>query len=139
MILIRCYYLVSKICLLMVFRVRNLVQWNHNKCFVTCYGCYSLDICGLHFEMLSTAIKNTLSLHSFKSTSLVCWQPLDKPDLCCQWGARPGMRLAKAVVWEKAVKVSCNQSLTWSTLELSWPRQITKHLQLKYYSNIREY
>ena len=28
----------------------------------------------------------------------LCWQPLDKPNLCCQRGARLGMRLAKVVV-----------------------------------------
>ena len=59
----------------------------------------------------------------------MCWKHLDKPYLCCQRSARLGMRLAKDVDWERAVKVSCNQSLTWMYLEV----ELTK----TNYSNIK--
>ena len=35
------------------------------------------------------------------------------------------IRLAQGVRWERAIKLSYNQSLTWMYLELSWRRSIT--------------
>ena len=31
---------------------------------------------------------------SFDITTVMCWQPIDKPSLCCQCGANLGMKLA---------------------------------------------
>ena len=40
--------------------------------------------------------------------------------MCCQRDARLAVRLAKEVAWERAVKVSFNQSLTRMYLEVEF-------------------
>ena len=76
------------------------------------YTCYSKGI-------------NYLNLFKFYVYCILCWQPLNKPNLFCQRGARLGMRRAKVVAdGRERLRYLATSPLHECTLKLSWPRPI---------------